>query len=228
MKILCIDDSPDILEIQGLSLKIRWPDAEVLKAKDGRMGLALLDSDDPDLIILDLGLPDMDGYEVIRRIRLCSEIPIVIVSVRDGEHDIVKGLDLGADDFITKPFGHLEFLARIQAVLRRASVIANGHDEATELGKLRMVPSTREVFMDGDLVSLTPTEYSILYHLARNSDRIVTYQALLSKVWGGEAVDDRHLLTVHMKNLRSKLGDTGQEPNMILTERGIGYRIAKN
>jgi two-component system KDP operon response regulator KdpE len=140
----------------------------------------------------------------------------------------VKGLDLGADDYLVKPFSHLEFLARVQAVLRRTSVVANGHDGATDLGRLRVVPSTREVFMDGELVCLTPTEYAILYHLARNSDRIVTYQALLSKVWGGEAVDDRHLLTVHMKNLRSKLGDTGQEPSVILTERGIGYRIAKN
>ena len=228
MKILCIDDAPDILEVQSLSLKMRWPDIEVLKAQDGPTGLTLFEREKPSLVIVDLGLPDMDGYEVIRRIRLDSDVPVIIVSIRDEEQDIVRGLDLGADDYITKPFGHLEFLARIQAVLRRASSAPNGNEEITELGKLRMVPNTREVFIDGESISLTPTEYTILYHLARNSDRVMTHQMLLSKVWGSGAVDDRHLLTVHMKNLRSKLGDTGQEPTIILTERGVGYRIARN
>ena len=169
----------------------------------------------------------MDGYEVIRRIRLYSDVPMVILSVRDEEQDIVKGLELGADDYITKPFGHLQLLARVQAVLRRVSSTPSSTEEIVEVGKLRIDPNTREVYVGDKAISLTPTEYSILYHLARNVGRVLTHQVLLSKVWGGDAVDDRHLLTVHMNHLRQKLGDTGQGSSMILTERGIGYRMTK-
>jgi DNA-binding response OmpR family regulator len=228
MKVLCIDDAPDILEVLNLSLKMRWPDVEVFKSEDGPTALALFERENPDLLIVDLGLPGMDGYEVIRRVRLYSDVPIVILSVRDEEQDIVKGLELGADDYITKPFGHLQLLARIQAVLRRASSTPSSTEETIEIGELRINPNTREVYVGDRGISLTPTEYSILYHLARNVGRVLTHQALLSKVWGGDAVDDRHLLTVHMNHLRSKMGDTGQEPGLILTERGIGYRMVKS
>ena len=227
MKVLCIDDAPDILEVLSLSLRMRWPDVDVLKAEDGPTALALFERESPDLLIVDLGLPGMDGYEVIRRVRLYSDVPIIILSVRDEEQDIVKGLELGADDYITKPFGHLQLLARIQAVLRRATATPSANEEVIEIGKLRIDPNTREVFVNDKSVSLTPTEYSILYHLARNVGRVLTHQVLLSKVWGSEAVDDRHLLTVHMNHLRQKLGDTGQEPGIILTERGIGYRLVR-
>ena len=227
MKVLCIDDAPDILEVLGLSLRMRWPDVEALKAEDGPTALALFERESPDLLIVDLGLPGMDGYEVIRRVRLYSDVPIIILSVRDEEQDIVKGLELGADDYITKPFGHLQLLARIQAVLRRATATPSANEEVIEIGKLRIDPNTREVFVTDKSISLTPTEYSILYHLARNVGRVLTHQVLLSKVWGSEAVDDRHLLTVHMNHLRQKLGDTGQEPGIILTERGIGYRLIR-
>ena len=228
MKVLCIDDAPDILEVLSLSLNMRWPDVEVFKSEDGPTALALFERENPDLLIVDLGLPGMDGYEVIRRVRLYSDVPIVILSVRDEEQDIVKGLELGADDYITKPFGHLQLLARIQAVLRRASSTPSSTEETIEVGELRINPNTREVYVGDRAISLTPTEYSILYHLARNVGRVLTHQALLSKVWGGDAVDDRHLLTVHMNHLRSKMGDTGQEPGLILTERGIGYRMVKS
>jgi DNA-binding response OmpR family regulator len=227
MKIMCIDDAPDILEVLGLSLHMRWPDVEVVKATDGPTALALFEKEAPDLLIVDLGLPGMDGYEVIRRIRSHSDVPIVILSVRDEEQDIVKGLELGADDYMTKPFGHLQLLARIQAVLRRATASPNHGEDVIEIGRLRINPNTREVHINGRLVILTPTEYSILYHLAKNVGRVLTHQVLVNKVWGNEAVDDHHLLTVHINNLRSKLGDTGQESSMILTERGVGYRLAK-
>ena len=228
MKVLCIDDAPDILEVLSLSLNMRWPDVEVFKAEDGPTALALFEQEDPGLLIVDIGLPGMDGYEVIRRIRLYSGVPIVILSIRDEEQDIAKGLELGADDYITKPFSHLQLLARIQAVLRRAASTPSSTEETIEVGELRINPNTREVYVGGRLACLTPTEYSILYHLARNIGRVLTHQALLSKVWGADAGDDRHLLTVHMNHLRSKLGDTSQEPGMILTERSIGYRMAKN
>jgi DNA-binding response OmpR family regulator len=226
MKVLCIDDAPDILEVLSLSLKMRWPDAEILKAEDGPAALEIFERDNPDILIVDLGLPGMDGYEVIRRIRRHSDVPIVILSIRDEEQDIVKGLELGADDYITKPFGHLQLLARIQAVLRRASSAPSGTEEPIEVGELRINPNTREVYVGDRSISLTQTEYSILYHLACNIGRVLTHQSLVSKVWGGDAVEDRHLLTVHMNHLRSKMGNTGRGPGLILTERGVGYRIA--
>lgn len=227
MKVLCIDDEPDILEVLDLSLRMRWPDAEVLKAEDGPTALALFERESPNLLIVDLGLPGMDGYEVIRRIRLFSNVAIMILSVRDQEQDIVKGLELGADDYVIKPFGHLQLLARVQALTRRASRSPSGVEGVTEVGRIRLDPNTMEVYVDGELVSLTPTEYRILYHLVRNAGRVMTHQALLNKVWGSEAIDDRYLLTVHVNHLRAKLGDTSEEPSLILTERGIGYRLAK-
>lgn len=228
MRILCIDDSVDILEVLGLSLRMRWPEAEVLKAEDGPTALTMVERETPDLVIVDLGLPGMDGYEIIRRIRLFSTVPIIVLSVRDEEQDIVKALEMGADDYITKPFGHLQLLARIQAIIRRTAATPNGHEETTDLGKLRIEPSTRRVYLRGKPVALTPTEYTILYHLARNADRVLTHQALITKVWGTDAADGCHLLTVHMNNLRSKLGEIAGEPLLIITERGVGYRLAKN
>jgi two-component system KDP operon response regulator KdpE len=198
----------------------------VLKAEDGPAALSLFDSESPDLLIVDLGLPGMDGYEVIRRIRARSDVPIIVLSVRDQEQDIVKGLELGADDYVIKPFSHLQLLSRIQGLLRRATYGPGGMEEVIEVDRLRLDPNTREVSVDGKAVPLTPTEYSILYHLARNAGRVMTHQVLLSKVWDKEAFDDRHLLTVHMNHLRSKLGDTGDDQSLILTQRGIGYRLA--
>ncbi len=224
MKVLCIDDEPDIVEVLSLSLKMRWSDVEVLKAEDGPTALALFKRESPDLLIVDLVLPGMDGYEVIRRVRLYSDVPIVILSARDQEQDIVKGLDLGADDYVTKPFGRLQLLARIQALMRRASYRRNGVEEVIEVGTIRLDPNAREVYIGDKAVSLSPTEYNILYHLARNAGRVMTHQELLSKVWGSRALA-RPRLTVQINHLRAKLGDTGEEPSLILTKRGIGYRL---
>ncbi|MHA1938930.1 MAG: response regulator transcription factor [Candidatus Thorarchaeota archaeon] len=225
MKVLCIDDEPDILEVLSLSLKMRWPEAEVLKAEDGPAALGLFERENPHLIIADIGLPGMDGYEVIRRVRLHSDVPVIILSVRCEEQDIARGLELGADGYITKPFGHLELLARIQAILRRASPTSGNTEDTIEIGDLRIHGNTREVYVGDRSVSLTPIEYSILHNLACNVGRILTHQTLLGRIWGDHATDDRQLLTVHMNHLRSKLGDTGQERGKIHTERGVGYRM---
>jgi two-component system OmpR family response regulator len=148
MKVLCIDRSIDTLELQSLSLAMRWPDAEVLKANDGIAGLSLFDLEDPDLVILDLDLPGLDGYDVIRRIRNSSKVPIVVVSGRDEEPDIVRGFNYGADQYLSKPFGPLEFVARIQAVLKRSwAFISGGNNEAMEVGVVRIFPESREVFV---------------------------------------------------------------------------------
>jgi DNA-binding response OmpR family regulator len=222
-----IDDAPDVLEVVDLCLKMRWPDIQVLRAADGPTGLTIFEQENPDLVVVDLGLPGMDGYEVIQRIRFYSDVPIIILSVRDEEQHIAKGLELGADDYITKPFGHLQLLARIQAVMRRTTATSSASEEMIEIGRLRLDPNTREVWVDNKPIVLTPIEYTLLYHLCRNSGRVVTHQALLSKIWGSESVDDRHLLTVHINHLRSKLGDRTDNSGIIVTERGVGYRLVK-
>jgi DNA-binding response OmpR family regulator len=225
VKILCVDDAPDVLDVLSISLQMRWPDADVLRAEDGPTALALFRNESPDLLIVDLRLPGMDGYEVIRHTRARSDVPIIILSVCNQEQDILKGLELGADSYITKPFSHLELLARVQAVLRRARYGFNSMEQVMEVGRVRLDPNTREVYVDGRAITLTPIEYSILYHLARNAGKVQTHRELLSKVWGSEWVEAPHLLAVHMSHLRSKLGDTSDEPSLILTERGIGYRM---
>jgi DNA-binding response OmpR family regulator len=171
----------------------------------------------------------MDGYEVIRRIRLFSEVPIVVLTVRDEEQDIARGLELGADDYVTKPFNHLELLSRLNAVLRRVRHSPAAEEASLELGQLRVDPNSRQVWVNGDLVSLTPVEFSLLYHLGRNAGTIQRHEALLKKVWGDEAnlAGDRHLLNVHINKLRAKLGDDAKNPQLIMTERGIGYRLLK-
>lgn len=226
MKILVIDDDPDVVEVVSLCFEMRWPDAELVSAGDGASGLEDVERENPDIVILDIGLPDMDGFEVCRRIRRFADVPIVMLTVRDQETDIVKGLELGADDYITKPFSHIELLARVQAVRRRAQALPLTEDEQPlSTGELFIDFARREVLLKGAPVRLTPTEYHLLYQLVRNAGRVVTHRILLEKVWGREYLDATDYLKVHIQHLRQKLGDEAQK--LISTERGIGYRFAK-
>lgn len=226
MKVLVIDDDPDVVEVVSLCFEMRWPGAELVSAGDGASGLEAVEQENPDLVILDIGLPDFDGFEVCRRIRRFSDVPIVMLTVRDQETDIVKGLELGADDYITKPFSHIELLARVQAVRRRAQALPLTEDEQPlSTGELFIDFARREVLLKGAPVRLTPTEYHLLYHLVRNAGRVVTHRILLEKVWGREYLDATDYLKVHIQHLRQKLGDEAQK--MISTERGIGYKFAK-
>jgi two-component system KDP operon response regulator KdpE len=226
MKVLCIDNAPDTVEALDFSLKMKWPDVEVLRAEDGLAGLQLFERENPDLLILDIWLPGMNGYEVIRRIRMSSDVPIIILSVHSKEQDIANGLEVGADDYVTKPFGCAEFLARIQAIMRRSLGVSSNVERMIEVGELRINPDTRKVHVGDRSVSLTPIECSILHHLASNIGRVLTHQSILSRIWGSDAIDDRHLLTVHINHLRSKLANAGENRGKIITERGIGYRMA--
>ena len=187
-----------------------------------------MEIESPDIIILDIGLPDMDGYEVCKEIRRFSDAPIVMLTVRDKEADIVKGLQMGADDYVTKPFKHIELLARVQAVLRRAQMEpTSAEEEPFQTGKLHIDFSRREVLVEDQTVKLTPTEYQLLYHLVKNAGRVMTHRTLLGRVWGREYVDETNYLKVHIQHLRQKLGDDPSDPSMILTERGAGYKFAK-
>ncbi len=227
MKVLVVDDDPDIAEAVGICFALRWPDAEVIDAPDGETALARFAQDSPDVVILDLGLPDMNGLDVCRSIRETSQVPILILTARGGEMNKVRGLELGADDYVTKPFSHLELLARVRAVLRRSDVHLLGTDEAPfEAGRLKFDFAAHRVYFDGHEVQLTPTEYNLLYHLTKNYPNVVQHKTLLAKVWGREYVDETDYLKVHVQRIRGKFATVAPSADPIANERGIGYRLA--
>lgn len=182
MKALIIDDDPDIQEVVALCLEVRWPEIEVETAGDGQSGIDAVKSAEPDIVILDLGLPDLDGLTVCEQIREGSNVPVLILSVRDREVDVVRGLNAGADDYVTKPFSQMQFLARVGALLRRTA--ADQEDDRFEDNGLIVDMRSHEVTLRDSPVKLTPTEFNMLTHLVKNADRIVSHQSLLEKVWG--------------------------------------------
>jgi two-component system, OmpR family, KDP operon response regulator KdpE len=226
MRILVVDDAPDVIESVQLGFTLQWREVEVLGAATGEQGLDVLEQEHPDLVLLDVGLPDIDGYEVLRQIRAFSDVPVVMLTARDDTLDLVKGLELGADDYVTKPFNHLELLARVKAVLRRLDMPAPAaRVPSFRSGELEMDFARQELRVAGNRVELTPTEYKLLYHLIRNAGYVLTHGTLLAKVWGREYVDEVDYLRVYVRRLREKLGDQSEEPRYIRTERGLGYRF---
>ncbi len=228
MKVVIIEDDPEIVEAVSLCFHLRWPDVDVVSANEGIAGLDLIEKESPDIAILDIGLPDIDGFEVCRRIRLFSDVPIIILTVKDQEFDKVKGLELGADDYIAKPFSHVELLARVKAVLRRSTMPQlEEEEEPLTVNKLRIDFASHEVRVDGVEVKLTPTEYSLLHFLARNAGRVIPHRALLEKVWGADYRESTDYLKVYIQRLRMKLRDDPQDSKLIITERGVGYKLVK-
>ncbi len=228
MKVVIIEDDPEIVEAVSLCFDLRWPDVDVVSANEGIAGLGAIEKESPDIVILDIGLPDIDGYEVCRRIRLFSDVPVIILTVKNQEFDKVKGLELGADDYIGKPFSHVELLARVKAVLRRSTMPQlEEEEEPLTVGKIRIDFASHGVRVDGTEVKLTATEYSLLHFLARNAGRVIPHRVLLEKVWGSDHVDSTHYLKVYMQRLRVKFGDDLQNPNLVVSERGVGYKLSK-
>ena len=226
MKVLVIDDAPDIAEVVELCFELRWPGTTLLSAPDGETGLDVLEQEKPDFVILDIGLPGMDGYQVCREIRRSSQVPILILSVRDESTDIARGLELGADTYLTKPFSHIELLARTHAVLRRIQGIPHGDSgDVLESGNLRLDVGSREVWVGPQKVRLTPIEFSILHHLVRNAGRTVSHPDLVAAVWGPDATQSSKHLKVHIQHMRQKLGDDLSRPNIIATEWKMGYNL---
>ncbi|MFC1915934.1 response regulator transcription factor [Chloroflexota bacterium] len=228
MKVVVIDDSPEITEVVSLCFQLRWSDTEVLQASDGTKGLELIEAENPELVILDIGLPDMDGFQVLREIRQFSQVPVIMLTVKSEDTDIARGLELGADDYITKPFSHIELIARVQAVLRRAKGLpATAEEQPFTSGKLRVDFTRNEITVDGEPVKLTSTEYKLLYHLIKNEGRLLSHENLLTKACGETYRDARDLLRVHIQHLRQKLGDSVQSPHIIVTEHGMGYKFLR-
>jgi two-component system KDP operon response regulator KdpE len=228
MRILVVDDDPDIAEAITLAFGVHWPEAVVLVARDGASAAPMVTSEHPDVVLLDVALPDADGFEVLTKIRAVSDLPILMISARGEEPDKVRGLELGADDYLTKPFGALELSARIRAVLRRARslppVSGAGKFEA---GHIAINYGSHQVYLEGEQVKLTPIEYKLLYQLTRNAGQVLLHDDLLTKIWGPEYLGELDYLRIYIRRLREKLEANPQQPRHILTERGIGYRFER-
>ena len=223
MQVLVIDDEPQIR--RALKAGLERNDCGVLLAQNGEEGLDLAAMHSPDIVILDLAMPDLDGLEVCKQLREWSRVPIIVLSVRDTEDDKIKALDLGADDYLTKPFGLRELLARMRAILRRVtSEELDAQPNFTSNG-LSIDFVHRLVMLEGGEIHLTPKEYELLRYMALNANRVLTHRQLLTKVWGPEYADDHHTLRVHIANLRNKIEKRPERPTYIHTETRIGYRF---
>jgi DNA-binding response OmpR family regulator len=227
MKILVVDDDPDVVEAITLSFGLQWPESSIVPAHSGVEALRLFKAERPDVVLLDIGLPDMDGFEVTRQIRERADVPILMISARGEEIDKVRGLELGADDYVTKPFGYLELSARIRAVLRRMQSPAPAGAGSFRSGPVQINYGTHEVSLHGKPVKLTPIEYKLLYQLTRNTGQVLLHDELLTRVWGPEYRGELDYLRIYVRRLREKLEDVPQTPTRILTERGAGYRYAQ-
>jgi two-component system KDP operon response regulator KdpE len=222
-RILIVDDEPNIIATVAPLLRTRGYD--VLSAMNGRAALETVDRDKPDLIVLDLGLPDIDGVEVCRQVRKTQSVPILVLSARGAEGDKVRALDAGADDYVTKPFGTEELLARIRVALRRVES-PSPPSEPIVRGGLVIDRERFRVLRNGDEVRLTPKEFELLTYLAQHPGRVLTHRAILKAVWGPHVVDQPEHLRVLVAALRRKIEEDPSSPKYILTEPWVGYRFA--
>jgi two-component system KDP operon response regulator KdpE len=222
-RILVVEDEPDIRRFVRMSLESEGH--EVFEAPTYHRGLIEAGSRRPELAIVDLGLPDGDGVELIRDLRGWSTAPVIVLSARSGEADKVAALDAGADDYLVKPFGAAELLARVRAQLRRQARASSSLESVLHFGRTTVDLARRVVERDGEPLHLTPIEYRLLTHLAGQPDRVVTHRQLLMAVWGPGHAEDTHYVRVHMANLRKKIEDDASRPRHLLTEAGIGYRF---
>lgn len=228
MKVVHIDDDPDVLDVVSMCFELGWPGSKIIPAPDGQTGIEAVQKENPDVVLLDVGLPDIEGFEVYQKLRRFSDIPVIFLTVHDREADIVRGLEMGAADYITKPFSHIELLARVRAILRRVQMWPLGKMEPPYISdKLAIDFDTREVRVAGQEVKLTDTEYRLLTLLVKNAGQVLTHHMLLEEVWGPEYRDAGNLLRVHMQHLRKKLGDDVEQPTVIVTERGRGYKFVQ-
>ncbi len=223
-KILVIDDED--LTVQLISMLLERRNYEVVKAYRAEEGLRLAYRTHPDLILLDIMMPDMDGWEVCRRLRELSDVPIIFLTAKDDVRDVVKGLEMGADDYIVKPYDNNELVARIRAHLRRAPKPSVAEELVFDAGNFRINFISREVRVDGEAVHLTPKEFNLLGVLARNAGRVITRTELVKEAWGPEYSDAIDSLKLYIHYLRQKIEQDPQHPKYILTSRGVGYRFA--
>ncbi len=221
--ILLIEDESQMRRF--LRITLEGHGYRLIEATTGEEGLMQVATRNPDVVLLDLGLPDLDGLEVTRRLREWSEVPVVVISAREQEADKVRALDAGADDYLTKPFGVDELLARIRVALRHRMVQEAGAEAVFEIANLRVDLAKREVLVSGRRVHLTPTEYRLLTVLIRHAGKVVTHTQLLKEVWGAAYANETHYLRIYMAQLRHKIEEDPARPRFFINEPGVGYRL---
>ena len=222
--ILVVDDEPRMISFMRMNLEIEG--CRVISATNGREALEHARDDLPDVILLDIMMPGMDGFEVLRRLRESSSVPVIVLTAKDDEEDRIRGLELGADDYIGKPFSQRELASRIRAVLRRYLIQPPVQQTQLRIDDRLMIDfGKREVYVEGKPIALRPTEYRLLYHLVHNAGWVMSHETLLAKVWGPEYRDESHYLRLYVTYLRQKIEPDPAHPRYILTERGVGYRF---
>ena len=223
-KILAVDDEQRM--VRFIQLNLEQDGFEVISAYNGKDALEQVRTQLPDLILLDIMMPDINGFEVLKKIREVNNVPVIMLTAKGEEDDRIQGLELGADDYITKPFSPRELVSRIRAVLRRTKSFTEDQVDLIKVDeRLTLDFSRREVWVDGLKVDLRPTEYRLLYHLVQNAGWVNTHEQLLSKVWGFEYQDEPHYVRLYVNYLRKKIEVDPSDPKYILTERGVGYRF---
>lgn len=223
-RVLVVDDEPRMIRFIRMNLELEGH--EVIEAANGLQALSRVRDQLPDLVVLDIMMPELDGFETLAALREFSSVPVIMLTARGEEEDRVRGLELGADDYVPKPFSPRELASRIKAVLRRVEAPTSGTRDVVKVDeRLEMDFGRREVRVAGELVRLRPTEYRLLYHLVQNAGWVVPHDQLLAKVWGYEYRDETHYLRLYINYLRQKLEKDPANPIYILTERGVGYRF---
>ncbi len=224
-RILVVDDEPRMIGFIRMNLELEG--YQVLEAHNGLEALEIIRTQLPDLVLLDVMMPELDGFEALRMLREFSNIPVIMLTAKGEEDDKVYGLELGADDYVTKPFGARELSSRVRAVLRRAEMPSSSPEQAVIQidDRLSVDFNRREVIVDGERIKLRPTEYRLLYHLIENAGWTVPHEQLLAKVWGYEYRDETHYVRLYVNYLREKIEEEPSDPKYILTERGVGYRF---
>ncbi len=223
-RILVVDDEERM--VRFIRLNLEHDGFRVIEAYNGNQAINKVRSDLPDLVLLDIMMPDIDGFEVLKIIREVSTIPVIMLTAKGEEDDRIHGLELGADDYVTKPFSPRELVSRVKAVLRRTETTgATSHGVIEVDSRLKLDFDRHEVWVNGELIQLRPTEYRLLYHLVQNAGWVVSHDQLLAKVWGYEYRDEPHYVRLYINYLRKKLEEDPSNPRYILTERGIGYRF---
>jgi len=222
MKALIIEDEKSIIDAVNLAFEFRWPGVSLLAATTGKRGIELVKAESPDIVILDLNLPDISGFDVLKRLREFSDVPVIILTVRSEDEDVLKGLESGADDYVIKPFNYLTLLARVKAVLRRSESIpftGKHYNEVNDRLKIDFV--NQKVKVDNQQIKLTPTEYHLLALLVKTRGEIVPYRRIMEEIWGKDYAGETDNIRIYVRRLRKKLHDT--PPSMIANERGFGY-----
>ena len=223
MKILVIEDDSTIIENLALTFKVGWPETCLIWTGLGEEGIDMVENESPDLVILDLGLPDISGFEVLRNIRLFSRVPILILTVREDEAAIVKAFDLGVNEYILKPFRQMEILARLKSMARSTN---NAHIcEFVKYGHFQFNPSTHTIKYNGKTISLTKSEFLLLQHLAINHGKIVSNSSIAEIIWGTDYPGSEKAIRVYVRQLRKKIESSPEKPEIILTESKVGYYI---